>query len=192
MKLKIKQIIILLAIMFSFQNAYSICICNDGKIFEICLMDPIPIPGTSVTTTFTNIAIASSNETGPCTRPLEKPPETICAADAGVKKINQWEVSGSLPISVFSVTAKAGVTIEVSANCAGSNKKLTDWCQCCANAAGLVYKRTTMKGRCECKSTFWEGQVCSEIKDGTFVEFQRVACFSLPCEVDPNCKPCGG
>lgn len=193
MKQKLKQIFVLSVIMLAcqFQNAYSQCFCNDGKTFDICLTAVIPIPGTSVTTLYTNIVATAINETGSCTRPGEKPPTTICSANAGYKRVAQWEVSGSLPPKFFNVTATVGETIEVSADCDGSNKTLNDWCQCCANAAGLVYTRTTKKGKCECRSTFW-GTVCSETKSGSIVTFVKVACFPLPCEVDPNCKPCGG
>jgi hypothetical protein len=193
MKQKLKKIFVLFAIMiaFQFQNAYSQCFCSDGYIFDICFRDVIPIPGTSVTTLYTNIVATSINEIGSCKRPGEKPPTTICSANAGYKRVAQWEVSGSLPPKFFNVTAKVGETIEVSADCAGSNKTLNDWCQCCANAAGLVYTRTTKKGLCTCPIDFW-GTVCSETKSGSIVTFIKVACFPLPCEVDPNCKPCGG
>jgi len=154
-------------------------------------MAVIPIPGTTVTSKYTNEVATSVNTTGPCTRPGEKPPPTICAANAPARKVNSWEISGSLDYKFFNVTAKVGESLEVSASCEGSSKTLNDWCQCCASAAALVYTKTTKQGKCECRSTFW-GTVCSETKSGQILSFDKVSCYPLPCEVDPNCKPCGG
>ena len=196
---QIKNTLLLYAVIFIFQsyNAYSACLCNDGILYNICFNDLIIVPGSVMTRTYTNnLVSAGPFETGSCPSPGARPKKQTCAAIGQTKKVNKWEVSGAINFKYFGVDGNLGGEVETAAGCENTATELTDWCQCCANAAGLVFTETTMKGICSCQIinlwTIPNYPQCSQKKEGTITRYQGVACFPIPCTVEPNCKPCAG
>lgn len=156
------------------------------------------IPGSVVTTYYTNILAVSSFANGDVVcdannRPTTAPTKT-CSANGGTSTVKSWKVTGQISYSYFEVGAEVGQDVTYNANCGGT-VVISSWCQCCKTYAGLLYKKTVKQLQCNQASTTPPYSVCSGTKTGQIDEYQNVLCSELPCTVSPTCKlscPTGG